>query len=121
MPPVPQRKSPRIELVGEVYYEVNCSQHLARWTDISQDGLFIQTMQPLPVGQEVKLKIRLSSGTKLYTAVGVVRHRLDLVGMGLEFTHLHPEAKRLIEGTAKCTLEQITQVPKQTRSQVTGG
>jgi hypothetical protein len=43
----------------------------------------------------------------------VVRHRLDLVGMGLEFTHLHPEAKRLIEGTAnrKVPLEQITHVP----------
>src|SRR5215831_13811279 len=115
MPQVPQRKSPRIDLVGEVYYEVNRSQRFSQWTDISQGGLFIQTMHPLPVGQQVKLKIRLSSGTKLYTAVGVVRHRLDLVGMGLEFTHLHPEAKRLIEGTAKLPLEQITQVPRQMR------
>ena len=101
MPQVPQRKSPRIDLVGEVYFEVNRSQFLARWTDISQDGLFIQTMHPLPVGQQVKLKIRFPSGSKFYTAIGVVRHRLDLVGMGLEFTHLHPEAKRLIEGAAK--------------------
>src|SRR5262245_46225277 len=113
MPQLPQRKSPRIELVGEVYYEVNRSQLLARWTDISQDGLFIQTMHPLPVGQQVKLKIQLPSGLKLYRAIGVVRHRLDLVGMGLEFTHLHPEAKRLIEGTAnrKVPLEQITRAP----------
>jgi PilZ domain-containing protein len=113
MPQVPQRKNRRIELVGEVYYEVNRSELLAQWTDISQDGLFIQTMHPLPVGQEVKLKIRLSSGTKLYRAIAVVRHRLDLVGMGLEFTHLHPEAKRLIEGTANhiVPLEQISHVP----------
>src|SRR5215831_2113204 len=97
---VPQRKSPRIDLVGEVYYEVNRSQLLASWTDIGEGGMFIQTMQPLPVGKQVKLKIRWPSGSKLYRAVGVVRHRLDLVGMRLEFTHLHPEAKRLIEETA---------------------
>jgi PilZ domain-containing protein len=111
MSQVPQRKNPRIDLVGEVYYEVNCCQLLAPWTDISQGGLFIQTMHPLPVGQQVKLKIRLPSGSKLYRAIGVVRHRLDLVGMGLEFTHLHPEAKRIIEGTAKCLLEQTSHVP----------
>src|SRR5215831_14834717 len=112
---VPQRKSPRIELVGEVYYEVNRSPLLAQWTDISQGGLFIQTMHPLPVGQQVKLKIRLPSGSKLYRAIGVVRHSLDWVGMGLEFTHLHPEAKRLIEGTAKVLLAQITHDPRQTQ------
>src|SRR5262247_4237881 len=100
MPQAPQRKSPRIDVVGEVYYEVNRSQLSARYTDISQDGLFIQMMDPLPVGRQVKLKIRLPSGSKLYRAIGVVRHRLDLVGMGLEFTHLHPEAKTLIEETA---------------------
>src|SRR5262249_55953046 len=100
MPQIPQRKSPRIDLVGDAYYEVNHSQRFAQFTDISEDGLFIQTMHPLPVGQQVKLKIRLPGGTKFYRAIGVVRHRLDLVGMGLEFTHLHPEAKGLIEGTA---------------------
>ena len=95
-----RRKSARSDLVGEVYYEVNGSQLLARYTDLGQDGLFIQTMHPLPVGRQVKLKIRFPGGSKLYRAIGVVRHRLDLVGMGLEFTHLHPEAKRLIEETA---------------------
>jgi uncharacterized protein (TIGR02266 family) len=121
MPQVPQRKSPRIDLVGEVYFEVNRSELLARWTDISQGGLFIQTMHPLPVGQQVKLKIRLPSGSKLYRAIGVVRHCLDLVGMGLEFTHLHPEARTLIDATPKMPLDQITQVAEQTRSQGTGG
>jgi hypothetical protein len=55
----------------------NRSQLLARWTDISQGGLFIQTMHPLPVGQQLKLKIRLPSGSKLDRAIGVVRHRLE--------------------------------------------
>ncbi len=92
-----RRKSLRSELVDDVYYEVNRSAHFGRWTDISQDGLFIQTMHPLPVGRQVKLKIRLQKGSRLYRAVGVVRHRLEWVGMGVEFTHLHPEARRLIE------------------------
>jgi hypothetical protein len=70
---------------------------LGHWTDISQDGLFIQTMHPLPVGWQVNLKIRFQSGSKLYRAAGVVRHRLESVGMGVEFTYLHPEAKRRIK------------------------
>jgi hypothetical protein len=103
MPQSPERKSRRIELVDEAYYEVDRSEVLARWTDISPDGLFIQTMHPLPVGQQVKLKIRLQSGSKLYRAVGVVRHRLEWVGMGVEFTHLHPEARRLIQEISKAS------------------
>ncbi|MEW5977762.1 MAG: PilZ domain-containing protein [Acidobacteriota bacterium] len=91
------RKDQRIELIDEVYYEVGRTETLARWTDISRNGIFVQTMRPLPVGDQVKLRIRLGKPDKYYRAVGIVRHSLDFVGMGVEFTHLHPEAKGLIE------------------------
>jgi c-di-GMP-binding flagellar brake protein YcgR len=91
------RKEQRIDLIGEVYYEVNRSEISARWTDISKGGIFVHTMDPPSLGEQVKLRIRLGADQKSYRAVGVVRHSLKWVGMGIEFTHLHPEARNQID------------------------
>ena len=90
------RRNPRIELINEVIYEVNHSEVRASATDVSVSGMFIQTMNPLSVGEQVKLSIRFLNEEKKYRAVGIVRHSLKWVGMGLEFTHLHPGAKKVI-------------------------
>ena len=92
-----RRKDPRMDFINEVYYEVNRSEIFACWTDISRGGIFVQTMHPQLVGEQTKLRIRLDQNQKFYRAVGIVRHRLEWVGMGLEFTHLHPAARELIE------------------------
>jgi hypothetical protein len=94
------RKFERIELVNEVYFEVDRKETLAQWTDICPIGVFIQTMNPLPEGEQVKLRLRIEADHKFYRAVGVVRHSLKWVGMGVEFTHLHPGAKDSIEHLA---------------------
>jgi Tfp pilus assembly protein PilZ len=94
------RRNPRIELINEVTYEVDHFEIRAAATDLSRDGIFVQTMDPLSVGEVVKLSIRFPSHQKSYQAVGVVRHSLKWVGMGLEFTHLHPEARKLIDSLA---------------------
>jgi hypothetical protein len=57
-------------------------------------------MNPLPVGDKVTLKIRFEPDPTLYLAVGMVRHSLSSVGMGIEFTHVHPKAKQLIAALA---------------------
>jgi hypothetical protein len=57
-------------------------------------------MHPLLVGEQTKLRVRLDQSQKFYRAVGIVRHRLEWVGMGLEFTQLHPLARQLIDGLA---------------------
>ena len=104
MPPRNARRDPRVELVNEVTYEVNRSEIRAESTDVSRSGIFIQTMNPLSVGEQVKLSIRFAHGDRSYRAVGVVRHSLKWVGMGLEFTHLHPEAKKLIDSMSSVTM-----------------
>src|SRR4051794_10673475 len=91
------RKEQRIDLISEVYYEVNRSEISARWTDISKGGIFVHTMDPPSLGEQVKLRIQLAAGQKSYRAVGVVRHSLKWVGLGIEFTHLHPEARNQID------------------------
>ena len=94
------RRSPRIELINEVTYEVNRSAIRAAATDLSRNGIFVQTMDPLAIGEEVRLSIHFANTSAIYQAVGVVRHSLKWVGMGLEFTHLHPEARKLIDSLA---------------------
>ena len=91
------RRHERVDLIDDVYFEQGKQEIAARWTDICSNGVFVQTQDPLPTGQQVKLRLRLGSDGKLYRAVGVVRHSLKWVGMGVEFTHLHPSAKSSIE------------------------
>jgi hypothetical protein len=91
-----RRKFRRAELINDVYFEANQQEVLARWTDISPIGVFVQTMEPLPKGEQVKLRLRLGTEDRLYRAVGVVRHSLRWVGMGVEFVHLHPGARDTI-------------------------
>lgn len=99
-----RRKFERVELVNDVYFEVGGKEVLARWTDICPIGVFVQTMDPLPLGEQVKLRLRVGAGDRFYRAVGVVRHSLKWVGMGVEFTHLHPGAKSWIEHLASARI-----------------
>lgn len=94
------RRYERVDLINDAYFEQGKQEIAACWTDICQIGVFVQTQDPLPTGQQVKLRLRLAPDGKLYRAVGVVRHSLKWVGMGVEFTHLHPSAKSSIEHLA---------------------
>ena len=91
------RRYERVELINDAYFEQGHEEIAACWTDICSFGVFVQTQNPPPAGQQVKLRLRLGPDGKLYRAVGVVRHSLKWVGMGVEFTHLHPLAKSSIE------------------------
>jgi PilZ domain len=99
-PKIP-RKHARIDLINEVFFLAGGQEVRACWSDISEGGIFVQTMNPLPAGREVRLKIRFDADPTLYLAVGVVRHSLSSVGMGIEFTHVHPKAKGLIAALAR--------------------
>ncbi len=90
-----KRRYERVDLVNEVYFEQNQKDVLAHWTDISLGGVFIQTSKPYSRDEQVKMRIRIEG--EFFRAIGIVRHSLSRVGMGLEFTHLHPKARRSIE------------------------
>ena len=94
--PEKRRKHARIDLINEVIFGSGSHEVRACWSDISEGGIYVQTMNPLPPGSQVKLKIRFEGDPKPYLAVGIVRHSLSSVGMGIEFTHIHPKAARLI-------------------------
>lgn len=99
--PINSRKHLRVDLINEVYFQAGRLKEVrACWSDICESGIFVQTMNPLPVGTQVRLKIRFEADPTLYRAVGIVRHSLSSVGMGIEFTHIHPKAARLIVALA---------------------
>jgi PilZ domain len=91
------RRFERVELISDVYFEQDHEEIAACWTDICASGVFVQTQNPLPTGHQVKLRLRITPDGELYRAVGIVKHSLKWVGMGVEFTHLHPAARKSIE------------------------
>jgi uncharacterized protein (TIGR02266 family) len=68
-----------------------------RVTDLSANGLFLATKQPVPLGQQLHLEFELPTGR--VEAVGEVRHvqRTGTRGLGIRFVRLPVTAKKAIE------------------------
>jgi uncharacterized protein (TIGR02266 family) len=72
--------------------------------DISHGGIFIKTKSPLEPGALIRLELQLSDGTPVIVGSGQVRWRRQAAsegqppsGMGIEFTRLDPESRRLVD------------------------
>ncbi len=57
----------------------------ARVMDFSASGCYIETMYPLPVGTELKLKISLKAPEIVFDTTATVRTSDQGVGMGVKF------------------------------------
>ena len=68
-----------------------------RVTDLSANGLFLATKQPVPLGQQLHLEFELPTGR--VEAVGEVRHvqHTGTRGLGIRFVRLPVTAKKAIE------------------------
>ena len=63
--------------------------------DITGNGCYVQTMQPLPKGTNLKITFWLSSEQFLTTAI--VRTSTHGVGMGIEFTGIDEETQKRLQ------------------------
>jgi DNA-binding response OmpR family regulator/Tfp pilus assembly protein PilZ len=107
----PRRSIPRVAMQGVLQYQpLQPVQQSDRFT-LSARGVFVQTPNPLAVGEQVLLRIHFPGATTRITAVGQVIWRnadpsqsgAEDLGMGLQFVDLpteHCEAieQRLTEG-----------------------
>ena len=59
------RRYERVELINDAYFEQGHEEIVARWTDICSIGVFVQTQDPPPTGQQVKLRLHLGPDGKL--------------------------------------------------------
>jgi hypothetical protein len=85
-----KRQGSRSFAVADVTFDHRGMHFHARINDVSQGGLYIDTINPLPEGSIVSFQFRLpgdESGT-LISGEGRVAWKVQLLGMGICFTRL---------------------------------
>lgn len=103
-PPRPQRISPRVRMMAAVDFSSDANFYQGFSANISEGGLFVATVNLVPLGTEVDLSFSLPSGDRI-DAKGVVRwvrevnDRLpdSFPGMGVEFVNLAVDAQNAID------------------------
>jgi len=89
------RKAPR--------YVLRCRAEINDWAavddcvlrNVSLHGCYVETTRPLAVGSEIELLLFL--GDRTVRAGAKVRYVHRSIGMGVEFTHLGPEALFILQ------------------------
>jgi PilZ domain-containing protein len=66
----------------------------ARTGDLSLHGCYVDTMNPFPTASKVRVTI-IHENTK-FTAVGNVAHSQPNVGMGISFTEIDAEQRKVL-------------------------
>jgi uncharacterized protein (TIGR02266 family) len=97
-----KRRASRSGLLVEVRYEGAGVRAQTRISDISQTGVFVETISPQPVGSKVSLFFSLPGGHSVQ-AEGVVRQVQPGIGMGIEFVDLKSEDAEYIAALAAPT------------------
>jgi PilZ domain len=90
-----KRHAGRAALMLEVKYEGAGVRAETRISDISETGVFIDAMTPLPLGALLKLTFTLPN-VGFIEVDGRVAHSQPRIGMGIEFINLKPEDARSI-------------------------
>ena len=91
-----RRRSPRFPFIAsaEVHEERNGSQLSARVSDISATGCYADTINPLPGGTAVRVKI--FNETQSFEASATVAYSVVHLGMGLSFGEVSPSSRDVL-------------------------
>ncbi|HEV2489293.1 MAG TPA: PilZ domain-containing protein [Candidatus Acidoferrales bacterium] len=66
----------------------------ARTGDLSLHGCYVDTMNPFPAGSKVRVTITHERAD--FKALGSVAHSQPNVGMGISFTEVEPEQRKIL-------------------------
>jgi hypothetical protein len=93
MPNVPEerRGSPRfpIVLAVEVVELPRGAKLIARASDVGRHGCYIDTLNPIPEGSHVR--VRMNHSHEVFEALGRVVYVSPRMGMGVAFENVSPE------------------------------
>ncbi len=91
-----RRQSPRFPFIAsaEVHEENNGPRLSARVSDISAMGCYVDTINPLPNGTSVRVKI--FSETQSFEAAATVAYSHAHLGMGLRFSEVPPNSLNVL-------------------------
>ncbi len=96
-PPDQERRATRrVPLVAEIEYSSDSPSVSKRLTDLSIDGLFIDTMTPLPPGSLISIRFNLPGDTLPVVVLGEVVWGQEHLGMGVRFMNLRPKDRERI-------------------------
>ena len=92
-----RRSSPRFPFIAsvEVLEENNGLWLSARISDISATGCYVDTINPLPGGTPVRVKI--FNETQSFEAAATVAYSVALLGMGLSFGEVRPSSLDVLQ------------------------
>jgi hypothetical protein len=114
--PSSRRKSTRYHCKGGV--EMRLSQGVpatfGNLTDISLEGCYVESLSPLPVGNELVFMLKV--GDTLIRGRARVKASHHAVGMGLEFLHLASEDQQKLEFLVGTLAGKQDMRPKEKRS-----
>jgi len=101
-----KRKAPRAQIRARVDFEVRSKDTFLfeYTTDMSRDGIFLSTRNPLPVGARIQMKFQAPQGGRVIEVEGKVvwinpyRPGGENInpGMGIQFLNLSEEDKEAI-------------------------
>lgn len=94
---VERRSAPRYPLVlaAEVVEMPRGARLNARTSDVSQTGCYIDTLNPVPQGS--KIRLRLTHDDEVFEAIGRIVYVSYGLGMGVVFTEVTPEQQQRLE------------------------
>jgi D-serine deaminase-like pyridoxal phosphate-dependent protein len=88
---VERRTAPRFTMVlaAEVVESPSGAKLNARTADISLSGCYVDTLNPLPAGSRVR--VRITHHQEVFQAIGRVVYVSPGLGMGIAFLSVEPE------------------------------
>lgn len=90
------RQNERLQYLEEVELSFSSGKRLARVSDISMGGCYVDSIAAVPVGEPVSIEIARPAGGKLQFS-GKVAYVLDGFGFGVQFLDLTADHTEFLE------------------------
>lgn len=101
LPQSERRSVPRFSFIAdaEVVEASTETRFVVRVSEIGMNGCYVDILNPVPAGLAVRVKILKDNQT--FEAEGRVVYTHPTMGMGVLFTKMNPDQKRILEGWIK--------------------
>jgi len=92
-----QRRAPRYQFIAEaeVTETLSDTNLIAKTSDLSIGGCFLDMLNPTPRGTQVRVRISHEGAT--FTALGKVAFILPNMGMGVTFTSIEQDQQAILQ------------------------
>jgi c-di-GMP-binding flagellar brake protein YcgR len=106
------RRFPRAKVNFPIMYKVGGKNHRGRALELGGNGLLLEGVLDLPPGTELTFRFRPGKRLQNVEARAQVRSQILGKGVGLEFTSISPEDRKVILGVVLSRLRQKRIYPR---------